>query len=99
MPAADCRLATASEAEPEPELHHPRLIRDVAVERWLPEQGAAPVRRIRTEVLVIEQVEHLEHAIECQVSSVHALLQPRVDAVDRSADDAVALQDGAIRRQ
>jgi hypothetical protein len=88
-----------SESDAEPELHHPRLIRDVAVERWLPEQGAAPVRHIRTEVLVIEQIEHLERAVERHVARVHALLQPRVEAVDRPADDAVARQDGAIRRQ
>src|SRR4029077_1431726 len=73
--------------------------RDVAVERWLPEQGAAPVRRIRAEVLVIEQVEHLERSIECHVACMHALLQPRVEAVDRPADDAVTRQDGAIRGQ
>src|SRR5437764_10913934 len=41
MPAADFRLATGSEADLEPELHHPRLIGDVAVERWLPEQSVA----------------------------------------------------------
>src|SRR5437870_3465129 len=48
LPTAD----TASEADPESELHHPRLIRDVAVERWLPEERVAPVRHVRTEVLV-----------------------------------------------
>src|ERR1051325_5534276 len=86
-----------SEADAESELHHARLIRDVGVECRLPEERAAPVRRIRTEVLVIEQIEHLEHPVEGQVARVHALLQPRVDAVDRPADDAVARQDGAVR--
>src|SRR5438132_5496497 len=52
---AHCRLPTASEADPEPELHHPRLIRDVAVERRLTVIPVALVRHVGTEVLMIEQ--------------------------------------------
>jgi len=43
-----------SEADPDPELHHPRLICEVGVERWLPEILGARVGHIGTEVLVIE---------------------------------------------
>src|ERR1051325_6735109 len=83
LPAADCLVLLRLEPDPESELHHPRLIRDVAVERWLPELAAASVRDIRTEIFVIEQIEDLERAVEGHVTRVHALLQPRVESVDR----------------
>src|ERR1041385_1919367 len=100
LPAADCLVLLRLEPDPESELHHPRLIRDVAGERWLPELAAASVRDIRTEIFVIEQIEDLERAVEGDVARADTLLQPRVETVDRLSDDAVARQDGgAIRRQ
>src|SRR6266550_3022149 len=52
------------EREPEPELRRARRIRDVVVVDRLPVGGVVDRRRIGTVVLVVEQVEDLQHAVE-----------------------------------
>src|SRR5262249_36618178 len=54
---------------------------------------------VRTKVLVIEQVEDLEHTVERHVARVHAFLQPRVEAVDRPADEVVTRHDAPVGAQ
>src|SRR5215208_2144179 len=92
-------LNGGSESDAEPELQHPRLIGDVPVERRLSVIAVALVGHVGTEVLVVEQVEHLEHAIERQAANLHALLQPGVHAMNRLAGDRRARQDGAVAPQ
>src|SRR5712691_6161191 len=75
-----------SEAGPEPELHHPRLVRDVLVRLRRPVQRAALVGHERVEVLVVEHVEHLEDARDAGVRGEPELaLQPHVHAMQRRA--------------
>jgi hypothetical protein len=94
------RYPGVSELDPEAELHRERRVGDVRVGARLPERGAVDVGRVLAVVLPVEQVEHLEDAVDRPAAAeADALLESHVHTVDRLPDEAVARdQPGAVRQ-
>src|SRR5262245_28716181 len=79
------------------QLQHSRLIRRTVGERWVAVIRIAFVCRICAIVRVIEQVEHLEDAVDPDAfGNRQLLLEPHIDAMDRSPYEALARDDRAI---
>ena len=90
------RLATGSESDSEPELHHSRLIRDVRIRRGLSIEPVAFNGRVRAVVGVVEHVEHFHDAVDAPVAAQREVfLQPEIEAVNRVADNPVARREAA----
>src|SRR5262249_22157142 len=85
------------ESCPEPQLHHPRLIRNVRVRRGRGVSDVALRRHVGSVVRVVEQVEHLEDPVKgsmpCQDK---AALHAGVHAMDWMADQRIARHDGPV---
>src|SRR5262245_53237698 len=86
-----------SERGAEPELQHPRLVREIGVGRRLAVIRVAFVDHIRSVVRVVEQIEHLEYPLDVPVTTKRqSLLEPHVHAVDRIAQDTGTRDDCAV---
>src|ERR1700704_5494392 len=97
--ASVARLA-CSERRAEPELQHARLIGDVRVRRWFAVVAVAFRGHIRSVVRVVEQVEHLQDAVNpCVLRQLEASLDPQVYSMNGMTNEIVARHDGAIRTQ
>src|SRR4030095_17016602 len=82
--------SSLSESCPEPELHHPRLIRDVRIRGRRAVSRVALGGDIRTVVRVVEQVEHLDDAIDGRVcGECEAALDAEIDSMNRIAHQGI----------
>jgi hypothetical protein len=100
LPPTGYRLPTSLERQPNSELQHSWPVRDVRVEGRLAEERVAFVRRVRTVIRMVEQVEHFEHAIQPHVADDrNALLETHIHAVNLIADEIVPRNDRAVRTQ
>src|SRR5262245_11720833 len=94
-PAGFCRRPLTSvrclEGEPESELQHARLVRDVVVLRLLTEQRAQGFNRcVRAIVGVVEEIEDLEHAVNGNVTDQpNVLLRANVDAMNGLSHEGI----------
>src|SRR5215510_2016628 len=87
----------ALEGRAKSQLQHSRLIRQIVGERWLAVIRIAFVCRICAIVRVIEQVEHFENAVYPDAfGNWQLLLEPHIDAMDRSPYETLARDDGGI---
>src|SRR5437016_14607929 len=83
------REKSALERRPESQLQHPRLVSEIVVERRLAIIRIAFVGRIRAVVGVIEQVEHLEDAVDLPpFAKRKSLLEPHIHPVEGIAHEA-----------
>src|SRR5205814_10431284 len=89
-----------SKHDAESQLHHARLVRDASILNRFPITRVAFRKRVRAVVRMIEQVVHLEDAVDAPAASdPEAPLKPRIHTVDRQADEVVARHDAAVRTQ
>src|SRR6185295_3016659 len=92
-------LERFSERDAEPELHHTRLVGEVAVVGRLAVERARFGERVRPVVRAIEQVEHVDDGRERARTNRDRLLHAHVDAMNRQSDEGVARDDRAVRTQ
>jgi hypothetical protein len=90
----------SSKGEPEPQLHHAGLIRDIQVLRRSAIGTAAFQGRVGPVVRVVEQIEDLNHAVDAHTAVDPEMPQdPKIRPVDRPTDKVIAWNDSAVRAQ
>ena len=88
------------ESRSEPELHRPRLERDVRVVLRRSVVAGSLIGDKGVVVRVVEHVEHFGDAVDRHpVAQLEALLDARVDAMQVRAIEAVPLDERSVRQQ
>src|SRR2546423_6400388 len=88
-----------SERDAELELHHPRLVGEVAVVGRLAVARARFGERVRPVVRAVEDVEHVDDARERAMTNRDRLLHAHVDAMNRQSDEVVTPETGTWHQE